>query len=372
MTHFWKWLGVSTLWAAVLYGGLIVLSAQQIPWRSPHFDSAAPTTTQPGWGNEARYFMLNKPVFDTLDDRVLILGASNARDPFRPDIMEADLAGWKVANASLSGAGIGEIADAVDLYYQERGDAPGRTVVVVSLNYIQFLPSPYDAAHDNPLATEARRGGLHERHDGLLTPRYPRLVERTARVLNRPQVVAASLPRRLFRVIFVNPRLPVIKSAADRLRSDDPLAQWIEYIGEHPNRDAITVPPDMQRALMAQRLADAGGDKPLPRQGFETLSRLIDEVDAHGDRLVILDLPLPDWHFAGVPQTDQSYRDGITELLAAHTDADVSLISLRDFNAAENFFDSGHTKPRLWPVLSHALAARLKPVLDQDGPPAER
>src|SRR5690606_22896179 len=130
VTHFWKWLGVSTLWAAVLYGGLIVLSAQQIPWRSPHFDSAAPTTTQPGWGNEARYFMLNKPVFDTLDDRVLILGASNARDPFRPDIMEADLAGWKVANASLSGAGIGEIADAVDLYYLDRGDDPCRPVVV--------------------------------------------------------------------------------------------------------------------------------------------------------------------------------------------------------------------------------------------------
>lgn len=358
--------------AVVFYGALTALSVLQIPWRPLHFDTAAATQSQPGWVSEARYFMLNKKLFSEPGDRVLILGASNARDPFRPDLMEGDLPGWKVANASLSGAAIGELSDAVDLYYQEHGDTAGKTVVVVSLNYIQFLPTAYNEAHDNPLAMEARRGGLYERHDGRLAPLRARPVERAVTALARPQAVAASLPRRLFRGVFVNPHLPVVKKAVDRFRDDDPLSRWVEHIGEHPDLDQISVPADVQRALMAQRLAGAGGDKPLPAEGFETLSRLIDTVAAHGDHLVILDLPLPEWHFAGVAVTDQSYLDGIAALLKAHGAADVSLISLRDFNDDENFFDSGHTEPRLWPVLSHTLATRLRPALSLDRPSPER
>lgn len=372
MVHFWKWLGLSTLCAAVIYGALIGLSAFQIPWRSAHFDTAAATTTQPGWVNEARYFVLNKQAFAASGDRIVVMGASNARDPFRPEIMEHRLSGWQVANASLSGAGIDEIADAVDLYYQQREQTGARTVFVISLNYLQFLESPYSADHENPLATEAMRSGLYERREGRLTARLPQPAEEVVVMTARPQAVVASLPRRLFRAVFVNPDLPQVKEAVDRFRGDDPLSRWTEFIGEQRDLDTVTVPADIQQALMAQRLAGAGGDKPLGQDGFRTLADMIALIRSNGDAIVIVDLPLPEWHFAGVPVTDASYRASLARVLdGRRNDKGVGFLSLRDFNDNDNFFDSAHTKPRLWPILSERLAERLAAMPALAGHPPE-
>lgn len=374
MDHFWKWLGLSVLCAALGYGALIGVSVLDIPWRSPHFDTVVATTSQRGWVNEARYFMLNKRVFAERGNRVVVIGASNARDPFRPDIMERGLPGWQVANASLSGAAIDEIADAVDLYYLERDAGPGnRTAFVLCLNYLQFLPTHYGEGQANPLATEAARGGLYERRDGRLAPRYPRGMERALEAVAHPQAVAASLPRRMFRALFVNPRLPTIKNFVDRFRGHDPLSRWTEYIGEHADLDVVNVPGDVQRALMAQRLVGAGGDKPMAAGGFQTLAEVVARIRSHGDSVVIVDLPLPDWHFAGVPVTDASYRANIDGVLArSGDDPAVSFLSLREFDASDNFFDSAHTKPRLWPVLSARLAQKLaaSPALAVEAPAA--
>lgn len=364
MAHFWKWLGLSALCAAVIYGALIGLSAFQIPWRSPHFDTAAATTTQPGWVNEARYFMLNKQAFAAPGDRIVVIGASSAREPFRPGLMEDRLPGWQVANASLSGATINEIADAVDLYYQERSSEDGRTVFVLALHYIQFLPVSYGEGNDNPLATEAMRNGLYTRINRRLQPRYPEGVERTVEVVSRPQAVAASMPRRLFRSIFVNPRLPAIKKVVDQFREDDPLSRWVKYIGEHEDLDTISVPVDVQQALLAQRLAVAGGDHPLPAESFDALAHLTRQVRAHGDGVVIVDLPLPEWHLAGVPVMDASYQAGVAKIVSFYQgDGAVARVSLREFDDNENFFDSGHAEPRLWPEMSAALADRLAPLV---------
>ena len=361
MTHFWKWLAVSGVVAGLIYTALTVLSGFAIPWRSPHFDTAVATTTQRGWVNEARYFVLNKNVFSEPEDRIVILGASNARDPFRPEIMERSLPDWRVANASLSGASIDEIADAVDLIYLEQGADPGnRTAFVICLNYIQFIPPSRPEGTDSPLASEALRGGVHERTEGRLTSRYPRPVERLVSAVFRPQAVAASLPRRTFKALFANPELPAVKNFVDRFRGDDPLARWVEVIGEHPDLDAVTVPDDVRRALMDQRLAGAGGDKALSEAGFRELAELVALIRSRGDSVVLVDLPLPDWHLAGVPVTDASYRSGVAEILSRwEGDPAVAALSLREFDDPDNFFDSGHTKPRLWPVLSRRLAGMI-------------
>lgn len=374
MTHFWKWLAVSGTVAALVYAALTGLSGFAIPWRSPHFDTAVATTTQRGWVNEARYFVLNKQVFSEPEDRIVIIGASNARDPFRPEIMERSLPDWHVANASLSGAAIDEIADAVDLIYLEQGaDAENRTAFVICLNYIQFIPPSRPEGTDSPLVSEALRGGMHQRTEGRLTSRYPRPVERLISAVFRPQTVAASLPRRAFRALFANPEFPAIKNFVDRFRDDDPLARWVEVIGEHPDLNSITVPDDVRQALMTQRLAGAGGDKALSEAGFRELAALVALIRSRGDSVVLVDLPLPDWHLSGVPVTDASYRSGVAEVLSRwEEDPAVAAMSLREFDDPDNFFDSGHTKPRLWPALSERLARMLaaSPALASEPSPA--
>jgi hypothetical protein len=361
MGGFWRWLMGSVLMAGVLYAMLIALSGIFLSWRADPFDAALATTTQPGWVNEARYFIQNKAAFAVPENRFIILGASTARDPFRPPLMEPKLPGWRVANASLSGASIREIGDEIDLYYREKkpGSA-GRTVFVFCLTYLQLRPSPTVAGLDNPLATEAMRGGLYERYDGKLRPRYPKSVELMMTTALRPQAIAASLPRRIFRAIFVNPDLPLIKNFVDRFRGSDPLARWTERIGEEPNLNSMTVPPAIQGALLAQRLKDAGGDVPLPTSEFAHLAGMIEMIKARGDRVVIVDLPLPTWHRIGVTKAEASYDTQMNALINRYSTTNmVSHMSLRNFGDNDNFYDSGHTKPKLWPVMSVALANKL-------------
>ena len=365
MTHFWKWLALSTACAALAYGALIGLSAFALPWNPPQFDTSVVNTTQRGWVNEARYFVLNRKAFDEADNDIVVIGASNARDPFRPDLMEAKLPGWDVSNASLSGAMVDEIADAVDLFYLEKDAGSGRTVFVICLNYLQFVPVQRPEGTDNPLATEALRGGLMERRDGRLQPRYPEPVERAVEAVFRPQAIIASLPRRTFKAVFANPDLPAVKNLVDRFRGDDPLSRWTETIGEQSDLNALDVPPDVQRALLEQRLAGMGGDRALPPEGFRRLAELVALIRSRGDAVVILDLPLPEWHLAGAPLADASYRAGVEDVVSRYSGPDVGFLSLRAFDDPANFFDSAHTKPRLWPVMSARLAEMLaaSPVL---------
>ena len=360
MTHFWKWLAASGLCAVLGYGALILASGLSLPWRAEHFDTQLANTTQRGWVNEARYFVLNKDAFSEPGNRVVVLGASTARDPFRPELMESRLPGWQVANAALSGAAVSELGDAVDLYYQERRPGSGRTVFVFALTYLQFVPKAFPQGVDNPLATEATRGGLYVRENGALRTHQPEVATELLTAVMRPQAVAASLPRRTFTAVFANPQLPLIKSLVDRFRGGDPLARWVKHIGEQRDLDDVTVPLSVQQALLAQRLAEAGGDRTLPPDEFRRMAALVAMIRARGDAVVIVDLPLPGWHRAGVPMADGSYQSGVQALLTPYADdPSVDFISLRAFDEDENFFDSGHTEPRLWPVLSARLAQDL-------------
>lgn len=368
MSAFWKLLAASASGAAILYAGCIALSGLELPWKPTPFDTIAATTSEKGWVNEARYFILNKDEFETPKPRVVVMGASTARDPFRPDVMQAELPGWTVANASLSGAPVDEISDSVDLYYQEQqGHEHGKTVFVFALSYLQLLPSPPNV--ENPLGAEAKRGGLYYRHEGRLTARYPEPAEELVEAVFRPQAIVGSWPRRLFSAIFVNPDLPMIKDRVDVLRPKDPFSRWTEYIGEQRDLNVVVVPADVRQALLEQRLALSGGDKPLPPDQFAALDHMIAKIRVHGDAVVIADLPLPVWHREGVPVMDQSYRAGVDRVLARFAnDPDVAQVSLRAFDGDNNFFDSSHPKPGLWPALSRLLAAELRglPALRQD------
>ena len=364
MGSFWLLLSKTLTLAILAYGAIIAASTLDLPWHEPHFDTGVTNSSEPGWVNESRYFMLNKTAFAAARDRIVILGASTSRDPFRPALMEAALPGWDVENASLSGANISEIADAVDVFYDERTAVKGgRTVFVFALSYLQFKPARLANGTENPFATEAQRGSLYARVDGRLLRQLPHPAERIVLTAFRPQAVVASWPRRVGRLLFGNPDLPLLKALADRLRSKDPLSRWTQAMGEARDLNELTPPPDMQRALLAQRLSD-GGDTPYPDDEFRILSATLANIRSHGDMAVIVDLPLPAWHRAGVPRLEAANDVRLSSIVGGFGgDPGVRRISLRAYGDDSNFFDSGHTKPKMWPVLSAALAADLRPLI---------
>jgi hypothetical protein len=363
MARFWFWLLPSVAVFVALYAGASLLADISIPRRADTFDTQLATTSELGWVNEQRYFMLNKSVLSRPANRVIILGASTARDPLRPQIMERNLPGWQVINASLSGAAISEIADQVDLIQQELSNRGGKNVFVLCLTYLQFRPVERPQGTDNPLGAEATRTGLFERRKGKLTPLFSPGAERSVMNLWRPHAVAASLPRRVFRSVFANPRLPWIKNNIDQFRGADPLARWTERIGETEDLNTLNVPADIQSALMAQRLSESDGDKPLPDTEFDRLESLIEQIRSQGDDVVIVDLPLPKWHRVGAIRMDTSYLERLaSDPKVLSTSTGYNWISLREFDEDQNFFDSGHTKPKLWPLISDKVSLALAPI----------
>jgi hypothetical protein len=76
--------------------------------------------------------------------------------------------------------------------------------------------------------------------------------------------------------------------------------------------------------------------------------------------VVICDLALPDWHVAGFPRSDAFHQAMIARLRRIFGNDRFGYVSMRDLGAADNFIDSGHPKPRLWPVISSRLADWLR------------
>lgn len=360
MGFFWKWLSVALTTTLLTYAAIIALSTLVLPWAPIRFDTDVSTTNQPFWDNETRYLMANKRAFEKTTDRVIILGASNTREAFRPELVEPHLPGWQINMAGFGGANISEVSDAVDLIYDEMGEGPrGRSIFVIGTYYLSFVSSEKLWPNgNNPVATEAARAGLYAREGLHLTPQYPRPLERIIAAMLRPQAVISHLPRAMGDLALDNPNLPQLKAFADStLRARDPLSRWTEFLGEHPDLNQVLVPGEMKRALLEQRLKAAGGDHALPTEQFDVLERLIDRIRKRGDSVVIVNVPLPRWHIDGVPLAETSYQTGLAAAVARHVnDPKFGYMSLLDTNADENFFDSAHTKPRQWPVWSQRLA----------------
>jgi hypothetical protein len=372
MAWFWRWLSGGAAVAALLYALALALSTLELSWRPEPFDTIAATTSEPGWVNEATYLMLNKSRFAEPANRIVITGASTARDPLRPDLIQARLPGWQVANASLSGAEIAEYQDLVDLYYSERARAAGgRTIWVFGMTFMQFRPSPYRNGVENPTAAEAQRAGLYHRGaDGRLAASYPPAVEHAIELLRRPQVMVASWPRRIGRTLVFESSIPGIRAIADRFRPHDPVQRWTDYMRD-ANLDAIVIPPQVRHDLLARRLADAGGDLPSPVEEYGRFASLIRFIQAHGDKVVILELPMPDWHLAGFPRSVALHRAMMARLRQMFGNDRFGYLSMEDYDAGNDYIDSAHPKPFMWPIMSARLADWLRTsglLSDSQGP----
>lgn len=362
MRFFWRWVAATLLVAGLVYAALVALSGAVLPPQR-HFDTDVATTSEPWWTNEMRYLVLNAGYFARPGDRVVILGASNARGAFRPALIARGLPGRDIANAGVGGANVGEIADIVDVIRARQPRDHGPTTYVIGSCYLLFeRDARLWGGGTSPVAVEAMRAGLYARtREGRLAPRYPAWIDAAVVAALKPQAVVAHVPRAVGDAVLDNPALPRLKALGDRLRGQDPLAQWTRFLGQTPDLNTVEVPPSTRRALLAQRVAGMGGDHVLAPEQFVALDRLIRRVRAAGDRIVIADLPLPDWHLAGVPQAQASYVRGLAAVRHRHAgDRGVGYLSLADLGAAANFYDSAHAKPALWPVWSARLARHLR------------
>lgn len=369
MRPFWKLAGVTVAFAALLYGLAVVAALAVSP--APTFDTDVTTRQQPLWGNPARYAVFHQSHFARDTDRVVILGASNAREGLRPAIIDDALPGWTVDDLGLSGAtlNVSELEDARQLVRDVQTDArTGRTIYVLGLTYTVFADDV--PGTDNSVEQEMLRYQYARTDDGALTPRLPLAASPAISALARPLEFIRALPRVTAREVLT----PELKARAKALIGQAPgpgePVDFGAFIAAQPDLDAVVLTDAMRADLLRERLGAAQGDRPLSDQQFRRLDALIARILADGDAVVIADLPVPGWHLAGLPNRQASYRAQLAAVLARHAgDARVGYLDLSGLNAADDFYDSIHAKPRHRVTLSRRLGAYLQ-AFAAEGVPA--
>lgn len=368
MRPFWKLAGLTLAFVGLLYG-LVVLAVLAIS-PAPTFDTDVTTRQQPLWGNPARYAVFHQSHFATDADRVVILGASNAREGLRPQIIDDTLPGWTVDDLGLSGAtlNVSELEDARQLVRDAQPDTrKGRTIYVLGLTYTVFADDV--PGTDNPVEQEMLRYQYVRGADGALHPRLPLAASPAISALARPLEFVRALPRVAARSVLTPELKASVKGLIGQAPAPGEPVDFGAFIAAQPDLNSVTLTDTMRADLLRERLGAAQGDRPLSDQQFRRLNVLIDRILAEGDAVVIADLPVPEWHLAGLPNRQASYRAQLSGVLARHAgDARVGYLDLSGLNAADDFYDSIHAKPRHRVTLSRRLGAYLQAFVPQGAP----
>jgi len=357
---FWSLAGVVALVVAVIYGAAVGLTFLIAP--SHGFDTDVTTRDQKLWGSPQRYAVLNQGHFAADVDRVIILGASNAREGLRPTVIDDALPGCTVDDLGLSGAtmNINEVADSVQLVEDARpAGRRGRTIYVLGAIYTDFADDV--PGTDNPTETEMLRYTYDREPDGGLQPRLPPSVVPAVAALARPVEFARAAPVAIAQTLLTPQLKSKVKGLLGRDKAPGAVVGFETFIAGQSDLDAVVLTDALRAELIGQRLSAAGGDRPLSPRQFRALDGLIERVTAAGDAFVIVDLPLPAWHTAGLPVRQASYRAQMAALVARHRDDPrVGYLDLTAMDDAGTFYDSAHAKPRTRVVWSRRLGDYLR------------
>lgn len=360
MKPFWALTGVTALLSGLIYGIAVIIALVVVPVTD--FDTDVTTREQKLWGNPARYAVFNQAHFVEDTDRIVLLGASTVREGLRPGVIDDSLPGWTVDGLGLSGAlmNVREVEDAIQIVQDAQPIARSRrTVYVLGVTYTLFAEDIPNT--DNPTATEMLRHHYVREPDGDLRTRLPIGASPFVSAVYRPLEFIRAAPRVLAQIVLT-PELKIrLKSLMGIETVPGTAVDFSTFIATQKDLDAVVLPDAMRTDLLRQRIEAVGGDRPLSDQQFRTLDALIRVITERGDAIVIVDLPLPDWHTSGLPIRQASYRDRLSAALADHADNPrVGYLDLSGLNAGEAFYDSAHAKPRTRLVWSREVGFYLR------------
>jgi hypothetical protein len=102
---------------------------------------------------------------------------------------------------------------------------------------------------------------------------------------------------------------------------------------------------------------------------FSILDKICDGILSEGARLIVVNLPLPQWHKAHTPYEAMFERRASYLVGRLRDKPGFSFLDMGDLDNNEDFYDEVHPKPRVIPVWANRLAGALSPLL-RSNPPA--
>lgn len=285
-----------------------------------------------------RYVVWELPKVAALPGKnVFLIGSSNVRDGFRPDDLKQMLPGYRVHNLGMGSSNITQSMDVIELIRLLPGPVVRDSVFVLGIWYGLFADDlkQWEGA-GSMVVTEEVRYGLYRMEDGRPKPNF------NAPCL--PYIALALRPHLLLQA----PLLSIYSLVDEVMAFGHKLLRErkLDFSVFAREKSFNTIDESFrQGAIQGWQNYMGTGDGLLKKEQFEKLLDLGKSANANGARLIIADLPLPEWHrkassyYADYRKKAPFY---IKELLKYDN---VRYLDMRRCVQDEDFRDSAHPNP---------------------------
>ncbi|MGA2552774.1 MAG: hypothetical protein ABSF50_21735 [Burkholderiaceae bacterium] len=302
---------------------------------------------------EPKYVFLNRTSLSEVRPRVILIGASNTAVGFKPSQLSSLLPGQEIDNLAVGGSNITQLAQIVDLVQQvQSAETQRETTFVIGIWYGLF-------------ATDRAKWYTPERHGGdtdidIERYRYAFYL-RTAKgpeLLLPPQDLSLG-------VRLIHPLLVLDKLSRDATRSLRYLVRGKAPERTDSQRDATVLSESDKQAALAYWDGQMQTKGPLSEEQFVVLRTLVEKILAAGSKVILVDLPIPQWHSQSSPFY-ASYRERLASLLASLSGRPgFTFDEMKDADSDLDFSDEVHPKPRVTKRWATSLAAELQRALHE-------
>jgi hypothetical protein len=307
---------------------------------------------------EPRYVALGLDPLAKPGKKIILLGGSTVREGFRQAPLQAALPGYEVHNLGIGAGNITEVAQTFQFVTESVTAASLReSVVVIGLFYGQFVDDETRwRGGETSLMKERLRYGLYRRRGGEVLPIAGPEVMSALDVLLRPVLFVHSW--------IASPAIQIGATHVEAVVNRLVHAHGIDlsaFTWDPPPVDEAT----RARALEAWQAYMGTPDGTLRDQQFEALVGLCERIDQTGARLLLVGMPLPEWHRNGSGYT-KAYQQKMEAVLARVSVRRVEYFDMIAAMPDSDFYDSAHPLPSAAPRWVAMLAGRLSQLVHQE------
>lgn len=347
MKFFVKQLVLLLLSSLAVYTMLLGVSLAVVPPQEQVHGLDTAKAARSLFATEPKYVFLNRSGLDTTHPKVLLLGASNVLAGFRPDQLQQLVPAAEFNNLSVGGSNVTQLRQIVDLVHEVQGvEARRSNIFVIGTWYGLF-------------ADDIRRWRTLDRHPGDTDIDIERYRYGFFRRTDTGPV--AILPPEWLEmgVRLLHPCLVVDKLLRDATKSlRKAMAGNASSVADATGNAAI--PGEKEKLHYLAFWEDyMGGAGSLSDDQFYVLAELVRRISRTGGRVIIADLPLPDWHAKRSPYHAE-YRQRTRQLFKTLAMLPgVQVMQVHMDGAADAFSDEVHPKPEITAAWAGQLAGVL-------------
>jgi hypothetical protein len=347
MKHVFKQMARSLAALLAVYGALLAITLILVPRASAghRLDTARAASSL--FLTEPKYVFLARGQLNTSADKVLLLGASNMLAGFRQEQVQALVPECEVHNLAVGGSNIRQVEQIVELVREVQTPVARRhDRFVIGLWYGLFASDEARwhgrdrQAGDTDIDIERYRYGFYRRTPSGPVPLLP------------PRDLNAG-------VLLIHPYLVLDRAARDVTQTLRDLITEKPPAMTDAQRNAVVLTEAEKRKYLAFWHEYMGSVGVLDASPFRVLGRVVDGILAQGGQVVLVDMPIPEWHSRGSALW-ADYRKRMDELLAGlQARVGVAILRMEDADAEQDFRDEVHPKPRVTPRWAERLAVAL-------------